>query len=146
MAVADRRHVVKLNIATLVVILIAAAGFAIYATNVAWTPWHIAGVAIAAPSLLLLVTARLQLGRAFSIEAKASALVTTGLYSKIRNPIYVFGALMLLGIIVFTGQPWFLLIFAALVPMQVLRSRREAQVLEEKFGAAYLEYKRSTWF
>jgi protein-S-isoprenylcysteine O-methyltransferase Ste14 len=136
----------KLNIATLVVILVAAVGFSIYALNVPWTPWHIAGLAIVAPSLLLLVTARLQLGRAFSVEAKASELVTTGVYSKLRNPIYVFGSLMILGLIVFTGQPWFLLIFAALIPLQVIRSRREAQVLEEKFGAAYVDYKRSTWF
>lgn len=136
----------KLNIATLAVILLAATVLAVYSTRLAWTPWHVAGAAIAAPSLLLLVAARLQLGRAFSIEAKASELVTTGLYSRIRNPIYVFGALMILGVIVFTGQPWFLLIFVALIPLQVYRSRRESQVLEEKFGAAYLEYKRRTWF
>jgi protein-S-isoprenylcysteine O-methyltransferase Ste14 len=136
----------KLNIATLAVILFAAIVFALNTTHVAWTPWHIAGLAIAAPALLLLVVARLQLGRAFSIEAKASVLVTTGLYSKIRNPIYVFGALMIFGLIIFSSQLWFLLVFAALIPMQVLRSRRESRVLEEKFGAAYLDYRRRTWF
>jgi protein-S-isoprenylcysteine O-methyltransferase Ste14 len=136
----------KLNIATLVLILIAAVVFAVYATHSQWTPWHIAGMAIAAPSLLLLVVARLQLGRAFSIEARASELVTTGLYAKIRNPIYVFGALMIVGIIVFTAHLWFLLVLAVLIPMQVYRSRKESQVLEAKFGAAYVEYKRNTWF
>jgi protein-S-isoprenylcysteine O-methyltransferase Ste14 len=30
--------------------------------------------------------------------------------------------------------------------MQIHRSRKEAKVLEEKFGAAYLEYKQKTWF
>jgi protein-S-isoprenylcysteine O-methyltransferase Ste14 len=49
-------------------------------------------------------------------------------------------------VIVFTGQLWFLLIFAVLIPLQVYRSRKESQVLEEKFGAAYVEYKRNTWF
>ena len=136
----------KLNIATLALILLAASLLAVYSVHLPWTPWHIAGFAIAAPSLLLLVTARLQLGRSFSIEAKATELVTTGLYAKIRNPIYVFGSLMILGIIVFTAQPWFLLVYAAIIPMQVLRSRREAQALEAKFGAVYLEYKRATWF
>lgn len=136
----------KINIATLAVLVFAAIVFALNTTHLAWTPWHIAGLAIAAPALLLLVVARLQLGRAFSIEAKASVLVTHGLYSKIRNPIYVFGALMILGLIIFSAQLWFLLVFAALIPMQVVRSRRESRVLEEKFGAAYLEYKRRTWF
>lgn len=136
----------KINIATLAVLVFAAIVFALNTTHLAWTPWHIAGLAIAAPALLLLVVARLQLGRAFSIEAKASVLVTHGLYSKIRNPIYVFGALMILGLIIFSAQLWFLSVFAALIPMQVVRSRRESRVLEEKFGAAYLEYKRRTWF
>lgn len=136
----------KLNIATLAVILVGLIVFATHAAKLAWTPWRIAGVAIAAPALLLLVLARLQLGRAFSIEAKASTLVTTGLYSRIRNPIYAFGALMILGIVIYSGQPWFLLVFAALIPLQIYRSRKESKVLEEKFGAAYVEYKSKTWF
>lgn len=136
----------KLNIATLAIVLIAAIVFATQMRGLAWTPWRIAGIAIAAPALLLLVVARLQLGRAFSIEAKASTLVTAGLYSRIRNPIYVFGALMITGVIIFCGQPWFLLLLLILVPMQIIRSRRESHVLEEKFGDAYREYKRQTWF
>jgi protein-S-isoprenylcysteine O-methyltransferase Ste14 len=43
------------------------------------------------------------------------------------------------------NRPWLLLIFV-LSPIQVWRSRAEAQVLEEKFGAEYLEYKKKTWF
>jgi protein-S-isoprenylcysteine O-methyltransferase Ste14 len=136
----------KLNIATLALILIAAIVFGIHAASLVWTRWRIAGVAIAAPSLLLLIVARLQLGGAFSIQPKASTLVNTGLYSRIRNPIYVFGSLMILGIIIFTGQPWFLLFLAVLLPMQIDRSRRESRVLKQKFGATYLEYKRKTWF
>jgi protein-S-isoprenylcysteine O-methyltransferase Ste14 len=30
--------------------------------------------------------------------------------------------------------------------MQMYRSRNEEQVLTKKFGAAYLEYKKTTWF
>ena len=136
----------KLNIATLVVILVAAVGFAIYALNVPWTPWHIAGVAIVAPSLLLLVTARLQLGRAFSVEAKASELVTTGLYSKIRNPIYVFGSCVIAGLILIVGRPIYLLIFVAIIPLQIWRTRKESSVLESAFGDEYRKYRASTWF
>ncbi len=136
----------KANIATLAVILAGVIIFAIVSSGMTWTPWRIAGICIAAPALILLVIARLQLGSAFSVTAKASVLVTTGLYSRIRNPVYVFGALVILGIIVFFGQPWFLLVFALLIPLQVYRSRKEAQVLEEKFGDAYREYRQRTWF
>jgi protein-S-isoprenylcysteine O-methyltransferase Ste14 len=136
----------KLNIATVVVIVIAAVLFAMHAHEVAWTPMRITGAAIAVPSFLLFLLARFQLGRSFSIEAKATNLVTTGLYSRIRNPIYVFGALMIAGVILCAQMPWFLLIFCILIPLQVIRSRKESQVLAEKFGAAYEEYKSKTWF
>ena len=88
----------------------------------------------------------MQLGRAFSVQAKATTLVTEGIYSRIRNPIYFFGSLMILGIIIWTGRPWLLLIFALLIPVQVFRAKNEEKVLTEKFGAAYLDYKRTTWF
>jgi protein-S-isoprenylcysteine O-methyltransferase Ste14 len=111
-----------------------------------WTVARIAGLAIGIPCLLLLVLARIQLGRAFSVQAKASMLVTTGLYSRIRNPIYVFGGLGIVGFFLWVNLPWLLLILVVLIPMQVWRSRVEARVLEEKFGAEYLEYKKKTWF
>jgi len=111
-----------------------------------WTMSRIIGVAIAAPALLLLLTARIQLGRAFSVRAKASNLVTSGLYSRIRNPIYVFSALFILGLIIWSGRPLYLLIFAVLVPMQIYRSRKESAVLEAKFGEEYRNYKQRTWF
>lgn len=136
----------KLNIVTLVVIVVALFLFATYAMNLSWTPTRIAGVAIALPAFILFCIARMQLGRSFSIEAKATELVTTGLYSKIRNPIYVFGAIMTLGVIIWAGQPLLLLFYVVLIPMQIIRARKESQVLEAKFGDAYLEYKKKTWF
>lgn len=136
----------KLNIITLAIAMVGLLFFAVHALGLPWTRAHIAGAAIALPSFLLLVVARMQLGGAFSITAKASTLVTTGLYSRIRNPIYVFSALMILGLIIWTGHPLLLLAFAVLLPMQIYRSRNEAQVLTEKFGPAYLEYKKTTWF
>src|SRR6266478_3162968 len=56
-------------------------------------PWSAArwtGLGIALPAAVLLFVARWQLGRSFSVTPQARQLVTHGLYSKIRNPIYVF--------------------------------------------------------
>lgn len=136
----------KLNLITLAVLIIALSLFGMHAMHLPWTGWRIAGIAIAAPAFLFFVAARIELGRAFSVQAKATTLVTTGVYSRIRNPIYVFGAMFILGIIIWTGRPWLLLILAVLIPLQVVRSRKEERVLTEKFGAAYLDYKRKTWF
>ncbi len=137
----------KLNIGTLLLALVIL-GFVLfrYVGAVAWTPWQIAGVAIFVPAFVLFLLARIELGRAFSIEAKASILVTTGLYARIRNPIYVFGGLMSVGIFVFIHRPWWLLIWVVLIPLQVFRVRKEEQVLEAKFGDAYRDYRRRTWF
>lgn len=90
--------------------------------------------------------ARYQLGELFSIKPEAHALVTTGLYSKIRNPIYVFGMVMGAGLILALQRPplWLLLVAAAVG--QTIRARREARVLEAAFGDAYREYRRKTWF
>ena len=111
-----------------------------------WTLWHTIGLSLAAPSLVLLALARIQLGRAFSVQARATTLVTTGLYSRIRNPIYVFGALTVAGGVIWTGRLKLLLVLVVLIPLQIVRARRESQVLEEKFGTEYAEYKRRTWF
>ncbi len=136
----------KLNLATLAVLLVFAVLFILQASRMPWTPAHILGTSIAAPAFLLLIVARLQLGGAFSVQAKATTLVTSGLYARIRNPIYVFGALFIAGIIIWFGRPWLLLIFVILIPLQILRSRKEAKVLEEKFGPAYVAWKQKTWF
>jgi len=136
----------KANLITLAVFIVLILLFAMHVSEFPWTARRIAGVAIVIPACLLFILARIQLGQAFSVQAKATTLVTTGIYSRIRNPIYVFGALILLGIIVWAGQLWWLLIFAVLIPLQVYRTRKEERVLTEKFGAAYLEYKRKTWF
>ena len=136
----------KLNLVTLAVIIIGLSLFGMRVAHLPWTAWRIAGIAIAAPAFLLFVAARIELGHAFRVQAKATTLVTTGVYSRIRNPIYFFGAMFMLGIIIWAGRLWLLLVFAVLIPLQVVRSRKEERVLAEKFGATYLDYKQKTWF
>jgi len=136
----------RANVLTFALIVAVAVALFRQSMGLPWTMSRIIGVAIAAPALLLLLTARIQLGRAFSVRAKASNLVTSGLYSRIRNPIYVFSVLFILGLIIWSGRPLYLLIFAVLVPMQIYRSRKESAVLEAKFGEEYRNYKQRTWF
>ena len=144
---AHGRGALRLNIGTLAlaVLLLVLLGLR-HAWTQPWTAWEVVGFVIAAPAFALLALARIQLGRAFTLRAKANTLVTAGIYAHIRNPIYVFGGLTVAGIIIFVRRPWFLLAFVLLVPVQLLRARKEAQVLEAKFGDAYREYKRKTWF
>jgi protein-S-isoprenylcysteine O-methyltransferase Ste14 len=111
-----------------------------------WGPMRIAGACMLVFGLLMWTLARVQLGASFSVQAKAKALVTHGLYSRIRNPIYVFGSVMIAGVCLFFLHPEYLLVFAVLVPLQTIRARKESAVLEAAFGEEYREYKRRTWF
>ncbi len=111
-----------------------------------WDWQRRAGTALTLVGMTGIAVARYQLGRSFAIRAEARQLVTHGVYSKIRNPIYVFGSVLVAGLVLVLHRPglWLLVVF--IIIMQTLRAHREAQVLEAAFGDAYREYRRKTWF
>ena len=117
---------------------------------ISWAvPWNIeryVGSVLVIVGVAFIGVARYQLGKSFSIRPKARELVTHGLYSKIRNPIYVFGAMIILGLILVLQRPVLWVGLAAIVAIQTVRARREARVLEQAFGDSYREYRRKTWF
>jgi len=65
--------------------------------------------------------ARCQLGKSFSIRPEARELVAHGLYSKIRNPIYVFGSMIILGLILVLQKPVLWVGLAAVVAIHYPR-------------------------
>jgi protein-S-isoprenylcysteine O-methyltransferase Ste14 len=136
----------KLNYSTMVLAGLSLLWVLWHYRSLPWTALRLTGVILMLPSLLLLTVARVQLGSAFSVRPKAEILVTTGIYAKVRNPIYLFGSLTLAGVALMIGKPWLLLAFLVVVPMQIYRSRLEERVLAERFGQEYLSYKQKTWF
>jgi protein-S-isoprenylcysteine O-methyltransferase Ste14 len=110
-----------------------------------WTPLRIFGFILFVSGFALLTWARATLGNSFSITPQAKALVTGGVYSKVRHPVYVFGALMITGLLLYTNMPWLLLTLVVIIPLQIVRARAEEKVLVEKFGDEYLAYKKNTW-
>jgi protein-S-isoprenylcysteine O-methyltransferase Ste14 len=117
---------------------------------VTWnTPWNVQrwiGTALVVVGMGLIGLARYQLGKSFAIRAEAHELVTHGLYSKIRNPIYVSSLVLFTGVVLVLQQPVLWIALSAMVVVQVIRARREARVLEMAFGERYREYRRKTWF
>ncbi len=112
----------------------------------AWTAVQSLGICLMAAGFILWTTARFQLGKSLTVTAQARKLVTQGLYSRIRNPIYVFGSCVIAGLILVTGRTKWLLVFLLIIPLQIWRIRKESQVLENNFGDEYRTYRRSTWF
>ncbi|HEV2426283.1 MAG TPA: isoprenylcysteine carboxylmethyltransferase family protein [Terriglobia bacterium] len=112
----------------------------------AWDVHHVVGMALTAIGTALWFTARLQLGTSFAVLPKAKALVTSGIYSKFRNPVYLFGGVAYGGLFIAWGQPAPLVVFLVMYPIyQYFRARKEAQVLEQAFGDEYRRYKANTW-
>ncbi len=139
----------NLNRSVLLVIFVPLAGIAILVYEFAHPPWssmRIAGIALLFPALALLTLVRFQLGNSFSLTPQAKNLVTHGIYSRIRNPIYFFGAFVIAGLFLFLERPYLLFLLVPVVILQIVRARAESCVLEERFGEEYLRYKASTWF
>ncbi|HEY2382458.1 MAG TPA: isoprenylcysteine carboxylmethyltransferase family protein [Terriglobia bacterium] len=135
----------KLNIATLVIGLLAVTLLVAARGNQPWTALRLAGIVIGSPALALLIVARIQLGRSFSVAPEATAIVTHGLYSRIRHPIYVFSSLFIVGLILYMQHPLWLLALIVLIPVQILRARAEERILTRTFGKKYERYKAKTW-
>jgi protein-S-isoprenylcysteine O-methyltransferase Ste14 len=111
-----------------------------------WTAIRMIGVALIAVGFVFWTIARFQLGASFAVQAEARQLVTRGLYSKIRNPIYLFGSMVVAGGILAFGKPVWLLVFVLLIPLQLWRAQKESAVLEAAFGDEYRKYLAGTWF
>ncbi|HLJ22949.1 MAG TPA: methyltransferase [Candidatus Acidoferrales bacterium] len=111
-----------------------------------WTSDRIAGLTMLIVGLAVVTLARFQLADSFSITPRATKLVTHGIYSRIRNPVYVFSAIALFGFVLYLDLPYFFWAFLILIPVQILRARAESRVLEQHFGDEYRRYKSTTWF
>lgn len=108
---------------------------------------YIAGMIVATAGYALWILARLQLGKSFTARAEARELVTTGLYSKFRNPIYVFSTIGIFAMC--AAMRWYASGIAFLVLVSIFqrgRAKKEAAVLEAKFGDAYRQYRARAWF
>jgi protein-S-isoprenylcysteine O-methyltransferase Ste14 len=68
-------------------------------------------------------------------------LVTAGPFSFTRNPLYVAGTMLVLGIGLVSGIVWFLLLaILAAFTVQKLAIEREERHLQARFGETYLDY------
>ena len=112
----------------------------------AWGVMQSVGACLLGLGFVLWTLARFQLGKSLTVTAQAKKLVTRGLYSRIRNPIYVFASCVIAGLILVFERPLWLLVFLIVIPLQIWRARKEASVLEETFGEEYRRYRTGTWF
>ena len=94
--------------------------------------------------LLTLIGARTLLIRGTNVNPlkPATALAIEGIYRWTRNPMYVGGAPLMIGIAIVFGLDWLpLLMVPAAFVLHFGIVRREEQYLEHKFGQDYRRYR-----
>jgi protein-S-isoprenylcysteine O-methyltransferase Ste14 len=104
------------------------------------------GLALIIPSSILLIIAFFQIEDSLSVTPQAKELVTKGLYSKIRHPIYLFEQLLCIGFTLIVQNIIIYVFCVLLLARNIWRGRQENRILEEQFGKAYREYVRRLWF
>jgi protein-S-isoprenylcysteine O-methyltransferase Ste14 len=111
-------------------------------------PARAVGLGLGAAGIVLLIVSILTLrrhGTTVRPDAGAAALVTSGPYRRLRNPIYLANCLILLGLAELTKNVWFVAAAAAFAILVTwLAILPEERHLEKRFGDAYLAYKAKT--
>src|SRR3954467_9627161 len=86
---------------------------------------RVVGLVVGLFGLAGVILSRYTLGRSFSVRAKATTLVTTGIYSRIRNPIYVSAMFFVIGICLLARIPYLWILPVVIIPLQIIRARAE---------------------
>ncbi len=107
--------------------------------------WLAAGGAIVA--FVLTLRCHAQMGRSWRMdvsEAHKTSLVTDGIYSRVRHPIYALQVLLMLCTAVVLPAPWMIAVAAVHVALVTLKAANEERFLLATHGATYAEYSKRT--
>jgi protein-S-isoprenylcysteine O-methyltransferase Ste14 len=80
--------------------------------------------------------------QAHAQSQEIEGLVTTGVFSRVRHPMYLSLILMYLGLAIAWGVTWMILPALFFMAVTVLIAIKEEEFLLEKFGRQYEEYRR----
>lgn len=103
-------------------------------TQATWHAREIIGMCIAIAGFALWLTARFQLGESFSVSAQARKLVTTGLYSRFRNPIYYFAGVAFAGLFMVIGNLTIFLCFICSIPIKFRECEKRQKCWRKRSG------------
>lgn len=108
---------------------------------------EIAGAAIGFGGLLLGWLSFHALGRNFRVFAaprRSGTLVTTGVYSKVRHPMYTATIMAVGGYALYFGSLFSLPLWLGVVVLYVIKAVKEERLLEQHYPG-YAEYRKHTW-
>lgn len=107
-------------------------------------PYNLIGLVIAFLGFMLMGKSRDLFSKhntTLKIE-KSNHMITEGVFSKTRNPMYLGMAILILGFSIFSANLIALFLpFIFLIIIRLLYISKEEQLMSEKFGQDYLAYK-----
>jgi len=80
----------------------------------------------------------------FASTGKEQKLIKTGIYAKVRHPIYLSGLILSLGFTLIAGNLYGLLFFILSLVAFVTRIKKEERELITRFGEEYKQYAKET--
>ena len=80
----------------------------------------------------------------FASIGREQKLVKTGIYAKVRHPIYLSGLILSLGFTLIAGNLYGLLFFILSLVAFVTRIKKEERGLITRFGEEYKQYAKET--
>jgi protein-S-isoprenylcysteine O-methyltransferase Ste14 len=130
--------------AAMILMLLSWPAFFLFSVHgrMAFSGARVAGLAMAIPGLLLALAGLFQLRGVENIDN----LVTTGLYSRIRHPMYIGFILWILGWGIASGAIVSFALGLAAVANIILWRHWEETDLQARYGQVYVVYRRQTWF
>ena len=114
--------------------------------NPLWSDWllvQVTGMLMLLAGDGLFVWALVSFGNSWRIgidEKKAGALVTNGIFTFSRNPIFAFIDLYFIGTFLLSGAPIFLIFAAATILALHYQILQEEKFLSGRYGQAYRDY------
>jgi len=95
---------------------------------------------------MIWIIAKIEMGK-IEVSIYPKKLVTGGVYSKIRHPLYLGVKLTFIGFALFSKSTiGIILVLVLLIPIHIIRERKKEKELIKKFGKRYIEYKEKTLF
>lgn len=108
---------------------------------------QIFGYSIIIIGIVLIIVAKKTLGEFFTTSIIPKGLVTHGIYSKIRHPMFFGAIIVFFGIsLIFSSIIGFLLVIFLLIPFFIYSAIEEETILKEKYKERYTKYKKNTFF
>jgi len=107
------------------------------------------GLIISTTGLLIWWAGKITLSKNWNFgygKPKIKNLVTNGIYSKIKHPIYLGINITLMGLMFFYTKIWFIIVGSLIIFYFFRRMYVEDKYLTKKLGKKYIEYKKKTWF